>query len=86
MLGLCICVISLGDPKGRVIAENSLQLFHDYIKMVIPTYNLHFSETCIIGDWAEKMEAEAYTQGENSVLILENVFFNPEEAGFICDE
>ena len=54
--------------------------------MTVPGYNITYMESCIIGDFAEKMEAEAFTQGENSLLILENVFFHPEEAGFIMDE
>ena len=54
--------------------------------MTEPGYNITYVDSCIIGDFAEKMEAEAFTQGENSLLILENVFFHPEEAGFLMDE
>lgn len=80
---LVICVISLGDPKGRKIPENSLKLFFEYMKMTEKEMLIHFLDSCIIPDFAEQLEAEVWT--DNNLIILENVFFHPEEAGFIQD-
>jgi len=44
----------------------------------------NFEETCKLVDFEDRVEADVYPP--NSALILENLFHQPEEAGYIFDE
>ena len=80
---LLICIISIGDAKGRVMAENSTKLFYEFLKMT-SDFTIYFHESCLIPDFQEALENETWQ--DNSLIIMENVFFHPEEAGYYCDE
>ena len=65
------------------IPEKSLKLFFDYLKFVNPSWNLMWFENCIIDNFKEQADNDKFTTGDQNVIIMENIFFHPEEVGFI---
>ncbi len=80
---LVIVLVSFGEPNGKPNPSTSLKYFWEYARDSLDQI-CNFEDTCTIPDLPEKLEADVYPN--NSALILENIFFHPEEAGYIYDE
>ena len=80
---IVVIAVSYDKPYGRYKFESSTKFFYEWLKGQLeqPCY---FSESCVIENFDEMMENQIWT--ENSALVLENLFFEPFEAGIIVDE
>jgi hypothetical protein len=62
-----------------------LYLLNNINFQAFPDNVINFHEgSYLIEDFAEKFDTDFYP--ENSILVLENIFFIPEETGFIKEE
>ena len=62
--------------KGRQKTTSSIKFFYDWLKSNLEQV-VTFSESHIIENFDENVENQVYP--ENSVLVLENIFFEPME-------
>lgn len=78
---LTIILVSIGDPKGISTPSYSSKFFFEHLKTSLDQI-CHFSENCLIEDFQDQAE----TFADNSILVLENIFFSPEEIGYTVDD
>ena len=65
--------------------RSSMRFFVDYLQSLLPETIINYNESgYIIDEFADKMENDFYP--ENSLLVLENIFFSREETGRMIDE
>lgn len=70
---------SYDKPSGEYKLTKSTQFFFNYLKQFWES-NVHsFEPSCIIENFAEKAESDF---PDNSIIVLENCYFQPEEIGF----
>lgn len=80
---LVIVLVSYGEPSGRPNPNTSVKYFWEYMRNTLDQI-CNYEETCKLSDMQEKIEAEVYPN--NSCVILENIFHQPEEVGYLYDE
>eukprot|EP00828_Plagiopyla_frontata_P044136 TRINITY_DN7116_c0_g1_i3.p1 TRINITY_DN7116_c0_g1~~TRINITY_DN7116_c0_g1_i3.p1 ORF type:complete len:675 (-),score=134.95 TRINITY_DN7116_c0_g1_i3:47-2071(-) len=82
---LVILVPSYDCANGVYRERSSMRFFVDYLQSLLPETIINYNEQgYIIEEFADKMENDFYP--ENSLLVLENVFFQKEETGRMIDE
>lgn len=70
---------SYDEPLGYYKLTSSTKFFYEYLKHKLENYIIFFNEACVIENFSEKMETENYP--DNTIIILENCYFNPAEIG-----
>jgi len=72
-------MVSYDEPLGEFRLGSSVRFFSEYLKLQVEN-QITFNETFLIDNFEEKLETESYP--DNSILVLENSYFAPEEVGF----
>lgn len=72
-------MVSYDIPLGEFRFTSSVKFFAEYMKKQLEN-PVAFNESIYIDNFEEKIETESFP--DNSVLILENTYFVPEEIGF----
>lgn len=75
-------LVSYDEKLGEFKLTSSLQFLSEYLRTQIEN-TITFADSnkqVLIENFAEKIESEFYP--DNSVLLLENAYFSPEEIGF----
>ncbi|EGR28466.1 phosphoglycerate kinase, putative [Ichthyophthirius multifiliis] len=82
---LVILIIHYDIPLGEYKLTSSVKFFFEYLKKQMESTQISFNEnSTLIENFDEKIETEFFP--ENSILVLENAFFQPEEIQFKFDE
>ncbi|KAL4481803.1 hypothetical protein ABPG74_007892 [Tetrahymena malaccensis] len=76
---LVILMVSYDVPLGEYKLTSSIKFFVEYLKKQVEN-QIQFVDTFYIENFEEKIETESFP--DNSILVLENCFFVPEEVGF----
>ena len=80
---LVIVLVSFGEPNGRKAPDTSIKYFWEYMVNQLDQV-CKYEETCKIDELQEKIDGEVYPG--NSAVILENIFHQPEETGYMYQE
>lgn len=76
---LVVLMVSYDVPIGEYKLTSSIKFFVEYLKKQVEN-QIQFIDTFYIDNYEEKIETESFP--ENSILVLENCYFIPEEIGF----
>ena len=79
---LVILVVSFDKPLGGYNRYASLEFLYEHLKQVMDC-PVAFNDQVYIDNYAEILDSDEYP--ENSILLLENVNFEPGEVGYIND-
>ncbi|CAD8058113.1 unnamed protein product [Paramecium primaurelia] len=79
---IVVLLVSYDNPSGKYKFTSSTKFFYEWLKTHVecPVY---FNDA-IIENLDEQLETQTYQ--ENSVLVLENLFFYPDEVGYTEEE
>lgn len=82
---LVIIAPSYDCPNGVYRERSNMRFFVDYLQSLLPETIINYNDQgFLIEEFADKMENDFYP--ENSLLVLENLFFYKEETGRVVDE
>lgn len=70
---LIVIMPSYDQPIGEYKLTKSTNFFFQYLKKTLESSQIFFENSCIIDNFEEKMETEAYP--DNSIVVLENCYF-----------
>jgi len=78
----CVILMShLGRPDGNWKNELSLSVVAEALKQLIPNHNIKFLKDCV----GSEVEGECANPPKDTIILLENLRFHPEEEGVRID-